>query len=154
MKSWITYMLVFAFGVGAGLGAPFLASKYAEPYLPQMLKVPVHPLAGTVTQKQRDQDRLLMTVTTDDGTILATFRKQISEIDLLVEEQDSITLDVSQYQPFLNDPSVLKVHKQKNPKPALPPSPSAEPAQLPDTSQHSSPAPEKPSLPPEGSTLP
>ena len=53
-----------------------------------------------------------MTVTTQDGTILATFRKQVAEIGLLVEEQDSITLDVMQYEPFVNDPPVLKVNKQ------------------------------------------
>jgi len=53
-----------------------------------------------------------MTITTADGTILATFRKQIPEIDLLVEEQDSVTLDVRQYEPFVNDPPVLKVDKQ------------------------------------------
>ena len=112
MKSFIVYMTVFLLGVGAGIGAPILLSRYAQPYLPPFLQKTAHPLAGTVTHKQRDQDRLLMTITTADGTILATFRKQIPEIDLLVEEQDSVTLDVRQYEPFVNDPPVLKVDKQ------------------------------------------
>ena len=92
-----------------------MASRYAMPYLPQFLQETVHPLEGTVTHKQRDQDRLLMTVTTADGTILATFLKQVPEIDLLVEEQDSVTLDVGQYEPFVNDPPILKVTKHTSP---------------------------------------
>ena len=98
--------------MGVGLAGPLLASRYAQPYFPEFLKETVHPLVGTVTHKQREQDRLLMTVTTEDGTILATFRKQVSEIDLLVEEQDSVTLDVRQYGPFVNDPPVIKVNKE------------------------------------------
>jgi len=99
-----------------------------------------------VTHKQRDQDRLLMTVTTQDGTILATFRKQVAEIDLLVEEQDSITLDVRQYEPFVNDPPVLKVNKQvpqvqiPHPVPDSPPPSSMEQGHLPDSQLESAPA--------------
>ncbi|MEO7861810.1 MAG: hypothetical protein ABIU05_15520 [Nitrospirales bacterium] len=111
MKSLIVYTALFFVGVGFGLGAPILASRYAQPYLPQFLKETVHPLTGTVTHKERQQDRLLMTVTTQDGTILAIFRKQVPEIDLLVEEQDSVTLDVKQYEPFVTDPPVIKVNK-------------------------------------------
>ncbi|MDH5564165.1 MAG: hypothetical protein OEY91_11160 [Nitrospirota bacterium] len=112
MKSWVIPITAFCFGLGVGLSGPFLATKYMEPYLPGFMKKPLHPLEGIVTHKQQDQDRLLMTVTTQDGTILATFRKQVAEIALLVEEQDSITLDVRQYEPFVNDPPVLKVNKQ------------------------------------------
>jgi hypothetical protein len=76
MKSLIVYVTLFLLGVGFGLGAPFLASRYAQPYLPRFFQETVHPLTGTVTHKEREQDRLLMTVTTQDGTILATFRKR------------------------------------------------------------------------------
>ncbi|MDT3777552.1 hypothetical protein PJI16_08265 [Nitrospira sp. MA-1] len=111
MKSLMVYMAVFVLGIGLGLGAPVLVSRYAQPYLPQFLQETVHPLTGTVTHKERQQDRLLMTVTTKNGTILATFQKQVPEIDLLVEEQDSVTLDVKQYEPFVTDPPVIKVNK-------------------------------------------
>ena len=131
MKYFIVYMTVFLLGVGAGVGAPILLSRYAQPYLPPILQKTAHPLEGTVTHKQRDQDRLLMTITTADGTILATFRKQVPEIDLLVEEQDSVTLDVGQYEPFVNDPPVLKVDKQ------IPQAPVAAPSLLtPTGSEH------------------
>lgn len=122
MKSLIVYAALFLLGVGLGLEAPFLISRYAQPYLPQFLQETVHPLTGTVTHKERQQDRLLMTITTQDGTILATFQKQVPEIDLLVEEQDSVTLDVKQYEPFVTDPPVIKVNKltRQVPEPAQP----------------------------------
>lgn len=135
MKSLIVYMALFLLGVGLGLGAPFLAARYAQPYLPQFLQETVHPLTGTVTHKERQQDRLLMTVTTQDGTILATFQKQVPEIDLLVEEQDSVTLNIKQYEPFVTDPPVIKVHKltRQAPESAKPSHSSVEPEPLPDS---------------------
>lgn len=135
MKSLIVYVALFLLGVGFGLGAPFLTSRYALPYLPHFLQETAHPLVGTVTHKERQQDRLLMTVTTQDGTILATFQKQVPEIDLLVEEQDSVTLDVKKYEPFVTDPPVLKVNKQSRqiPAPAFSPPSSIEPEPLTDS---------------------
>lgn len=141
MKSLIVYMALFVLGVALGLGAPFLAARYAQPYIPQFLQETVHPLTGTVTHKERQQDRLLMTVTTRDGTILATFRKQVPEIDLLVEEQDSVTLDVKQYEPFVTDPPVIKVNKltRQIPEPAQDSHSSNESEPLPDSPLNPSP---------------
>jgi len=142
MKSLIVFAALFFLGVGFGVGAPFLASRYAQPYLPRFLQETIHPLTGTVTHKAREQDRLLMTVTTPDGTILVTFLKHVPEITLLVEEQDSITLDVKQYEPFVTDPPVLKVHKQAQqvPTPAPPPPSTIESDPLPDSQANPSPA--------------
>jgi len=112
MKAWVIPTILFCVGLGLGLSGPILATQYMEPYMPSFLKNPLHPLEGIVTHKQRDENRLLMTITTQDGTILATFLKQVDEIDLLVEKEDSITLDVKRYEPFVNDPPVLKVNKQ------------------------------------------
>lgn len=146
MKSMIVYVTLFLLGIGVGLGAPFLASRYAQPYLPQFLQETIHPLTGTVTHKQRDQDRLLMTVTTQDGTILATFQKQVPEIDLLVQEQDSVTLDVRQYEPFVTDPPILKVNKQASQVPApLPPDSSTDHGHAPDSESDPSPSTGEPS---------
>jgi hypothetical protein len=151
MKSLIVYAALFFLGVGFGLGAPFLASRYAQPYLPQFLQETVHPLTGTVTHKQRDQDRLLMTLTTQDGTILATFQKQVPEIDLLVQEQDSVTLDVRQYEPFVTDPPILKVnkHERQEPAPATPPASSMDHGHSPDSELNSSPSTGETSVEPE-----
>jgi hypothetical protein len=145
MKSLILYAALFLLGVGLGLGAPFLVSRYAQPYLPQFLQETVHPLTGTVTHKERQQNRLLMTVTTQDGTILATFQKQVPEIDLLVEEQDSVTLNVKQYEPFVTDPPVIKVNKltRQAPEPAHPSPSSIDHQPPPDIPLHPSPGSEE-----------
>jgi hypothetical protein len=97
-----------------------LASRYGDPYVPTFLKKNIHPLEGSVVHKQRQQDRLLITITTQDGTILATFQQQVPEIDLLIEERDLVTLDVRQYEPFVNDPPVLRVTKHKEVTPVIP----------------------------------
>ena len=122
MRAWGIATILFCVGLGLGFSIPILGPRYMESYMPDFFEKPLHPLEGIVTHKQRDQDRLLMTVTTQDGTILATFKTLVAEIDLLVEEQDSITLNVKQYEPFVNDPPVLKVNKQfsqtRNSRPA------------------------------------
>lgn len=116
MKSWVIPTIIFFLGLGLGLSAPMLASRYMNPYLPDMLKESVVPLEGTVIHKQHQQDRLLVTITTPAGTILATFQQQIPEIDLLVEESDLVTLNVQHYQTFITDPSILRVIKQEEEK--------------------------------------
>lgn len=110
--------VVFFLGLGLGFSGPLLVSRYLDPYLPAFLKYTLHPLEGSVTHKQRQQDRLLITITTQDGTILATFQQQVQEIDLLIRERDLVTLDVRQYEPFVNDPPLLRVTKYTDMRPA------------------------------------
>jgi hypothetical protein len=113
MRPWVMPTIAFLVGLGLGLSGPMLASRYANPYLPSFLKETVHPLEGSVRHKQHEQNRLLITITTPEGTILATFQQQIPEINLLIEERDLVTLDVQRYQPFVTDPTVLRVIKHK-----------------------------------------
>ena len=118
MRGWAVPTTAFILGLGLGLSAPMLAARYGDPYLPSFLKKNVHPLEGSVIHKERQQDRLLITITTQDGTILATFQQQVPEIDLLIEESDLVTLDVPKYEPFVNDPAVLRVNKHEDVIPA------------------------------------
>lgn len=118
MRAGVMPAAVFFLGLGLGLSGPLLVPRYLDPYLPAFLKDTLHPLEGSVTHKQRQQDRLLITITTQDGTILATFQQQIQEIDLLIEERDLVTLDVRQYEPFVNDPPLLRVTKYTDMPPA------------------------------------
>jgi len=135
MRGWVVPTTAFILGLGLGLSAPMLASRYGDPYLPAFLKKNIHPLEGSVIHKERQQDRLLITITTQDGTILATFQQQVPEIDLLIEERDLVTLDVRQYQPFVNDPAVLRVNKHKDVTPAIdaPTNPPVQSEPLPET---------------------
>jgi hypothetical protein len=64
-----------------------------------------------VLVKRRDGERLLLTVETPRGAVLATFRERVAEIDLLVDEGDSVSLGLGRYRPFVEDPSVEGVHK-------------------------------------------
>ncbi|WP_447962150.1 hypothetical protein [Nitrospira sp. Ecomares 2.1] len=111
MKSWVMPAAVFFLGLGLGLSGPLLASRYLDPYFPTFLNESLHPLEGSVIHKQREQNRLLVTITTQNGTVLATFQQQVQEIDLLIKERDLVTLDVRQYEPFVNDPPLLRVIK-------------------------------------------
>ena len=135
MRSWVVPATIFFLGLGLGLSGPMLASRYVDPYMPPFLKRTLHPLEGSVTHKQRQQEKLLITITTQDGTILATFQQQVPEIDLLIEERDLVTLDVRQYEPFLNDPSVLRVtkHTAVTPDIAAPTNPPIQSEPLPET---------------------
>lgn len=120
MKLWVMPAAVFSLGLGLGISAPLLVSRYLDPYFPDFLKEALHPLEGSVLHKQRQQDRLLITITTQDGTFLATFQRQVQKIDLLIEERDLVTLDVREYEPFVNDPRLLRVIKYTE-KPLLMP---------------------------------
>ncbi len=146
MRPWVIPTIIFLLGLGLGLSAPMLASRYMNPYLPDMLKERVHPLEGTVIHKQHQPDRLLITMTTPAGTILATFQQQIPEINLLIEERDLVTLDVQQYQPFITDPSILRVIKHQEEAPSSP--------GLTPSSGSSAPAPETGSNPESPGLLP
>ncbi len=135
MRPWVIPTTVFFLGLGLGLSSPMLASRYLDSYLPAFLKDAMHPLEGSVTHKQRQEDRLLVTITTQDGSILATFQQQVPEIDLLIEERDMVTLDVPKYEPFIHDPTLLRVtkHKEMNPALAVPPNPSVSTAPTKET---------------------
>ena len=62
-------------------------------------------------KKQHDPDRLLLTISSSEGAVLATFKKKVAEISLLIEEGDTVTLKVQSYQPFVDDPTVMRVRK-------------------------------------------
>ncbi|HNP59826.1 MAG TPA: hypothetical protein PKM72_03235, partial [Nitrospirales bacterium] len=66
--------------LGLGLSGPLLVTRYLDLYFPNFLNESLHPLEGSVIHKQREQNRLLVTITTQDGTVLATFQQQVQEI--------------------------------------------------------------------------
>lgn len=97
-------------GLAVGVSASIVVPRFAGPYLPPAIK-PGTSVEGTVVAKQREADRLLLTVRAPDGSILVTFTKKIPEIDLLVEQTDTIVLSMRQYKPFIHDPEILRVAK-------------------------------------------
>ncbi|RMH32295.1 MAG: hypothetical protein D6690_14160 [Nitrospirae bacterium] len=117
MKLWL-WLLTFVLGVAVGASWPILEKRYFGPYLPPFLKSQVHAVSGTVVRKQRDPDRLLLTVSTELGTTLATFKEKVAEVDLLIEEGDEIAFDLPRYEPFVHDPEILRVTKQAGGSPS------------------------------------
>jgi hypothetical protein len=78
---------------------------------------------GTVMAKQKKDNVLLLTVNTPQGELLATFKKKVDEIGLLVNEKDVIEFTLPKYMPFIEDPKIIRVVKEQpaEPEPAPPP---------------------------------
>ncbi|WP_454061829.1 hypothetical protein [Candidatus Nitrospira salsa] len=109
-KVWFL-LFIFLVGIGLGLGAPSVAPKYLGQYFPTGLSATRSGVQGVVVKKQSETDRLLLTISAPDGAMLATFEKKITEISLLVDEGDIVTLDTRVYAPFVTDPPILRVKK-------------------------------------------
>ncbi|GJL67003.1 MAG: hypothetical protein NPIRA05_19740 [Nitrospirales bacterium] len=109
-KVWF-WLFIFLVGIGLGLGAPSVAPKYLGQYFPTGLSATRSGVQGVVVKKQAEEDRLLLTISAPDGAMLATFGKKITEISLLVDEGDMVTLDTRIYAPFVTDPPILRVKK-------------------------------------------
>ncbi len=108
---FLTILFFFILGLGLGLSAQVFVPQAFTPYLPKILQGQTEVVEGRVVRKQLEPDRLLLTVSTPQGALLATFEKQITEIDLLVEEGDTVTLGITGYEPFVNNPRVKGVMK-------------------------------------------
>ena len=112
MKGTLIF-LIFLVGIAVGIGGTMVAPDMVGPYLPAALKVnKTVTVEGEVIRKVREGDHLLLTVQTTQGTVLATFRKKVAEIELLVQQGDTLTLTVSRYEPFVSDPAIERVRKQ------------------------------------------
>jgi len=103
---------VFLLGLAVGVACTVLAPRLAGPYLPEALRGTAELVEGKALRKERQEDRLLLTVGTEQGAILATFGQQVAEIDLLVDEGDTLVLALRRYEPFVTDPKIEAVRKK------------------------------------------
>lgn len=102
---------LFLAGVLVGGLLVALFRPLIEPAVRNVLNIEEASTEGRVVAKRMQGERLLLTVDGDEGTVLATFTRRVPEIDLLVEEGDQLRLGVGRYEPFVEDPDVLAVHK-------------------------------------------
>ncbi len=116
MKTWMI-VLILLIGIAFGVSGTILAPRLAGPYLPESFRAKTEVVEGEVERKLREQDRLLLTVQTSQGTVLATFKQKVAEIDLLVQKGDTLTLALRRYEPFVQDPTIERVRKQEAAKP-------------------------------------
>lgn len=110
MKIWAG-IIIFVVGVGTGFSGTRFVPASVSQYFPVTFQPHTQVVKGIVVRKHQDSERLLLTVSTPQGALLATFTQQMSEIDLLVEEQDEVTLGLAQYAPFIHDPVIKGVMK-------------------------------------------
>jgi hypothetical protein len=104
-------LLVFTIGFVLGVVAVIIARPFLGERLPQAVGGKRQSVAGPVTAKQQQGDRLLLTINTADGAILGTFTRKVDEISLLVERGDTVTLTIPAYEPFLENPVITRVGK-------------------------------------------
>jgi len=110
MRRW--WVVAFVLGLAAGVAGTLLIPRLAGPYLPGVLRGTTELVEGEALRKERQEDRLLLTVVTEEGAILATFVQQAGEIDLLVDEGDTVILALRGYEPFVTDPRIEGVKKR------------------------------------------
>jgi hypothetical protein len=104
-------IVAFVIGLVIGVIVTLVAQPFLGRRLPEAVRGAYEVLEGPVTAKQLQGERLLLTVSTPAGAILATFRKQVEEINLLVEKGDTVALDVPGYEPFMQNPDIVRVAK-------------------------------------------
>jgi hypothetical protein len=101
----------FAGGLAIGIAATILIPMYAGPYLPAFVGGQKELLSGPVLAEERDGDRLLLTIRTEPGALIASFSERVAEIGLLVDPGDTVTIAVDDYDPFIADPDFEGVRK-------------------------------------------
>src|SRR2546426_4561350 len=112
MKPWLVFLILLV-GSALGVVGTIFAPDVAGPLLHEAFGVKkAETIDGEVARKLREGDRLLLTVQTSQGSVLATFKKKVAEIDLLVQQGDTLTLALSRYEPFVDEPAIVRVRKQ------------------------------------------
>lgn len=106
-RRWVWLLL----GVALGVAAALLVPRWVTPHLPPALGGGLITVEGDVLDKQRESGRLLLTLDSERGAMLATFRDRISELDLLVGPGDRVTLAMREFRPFVDGPRLVGVQK-------------------------------------------
>lgn len=100
------FILGFLSAVIIDLVAPELLEPYTRQFIPA---TQIESVRGTVVKKDRESNRLLMTLSTPKGVLLATFTKKIEELDLLIAEGYTTTIRLRTYSPFVENPVIERV---------------------------------------------
>ncbi len=103
----------FVFGLILGILCTIYLPKYVQPYLPESMAGNETVLKGTVIVKEKKGDALLLTVSTPEGALVATFKQKTGEVDLLIKEQDEVQFTLPNYTPFIDDPKIIRVVKEQ-----------------------------------------
>src|SRR5437660_10804840 len=113
MRGWVILLVAVLVGATHGVGGTVYDPPRLDPYLPKELRLKARVVEGQVIQKQREGNRVLVKIQTDQGVILAAFTKRAAEIDLLVEPGATIALSLPSDQPVVDDPAIERVKRPK-----------------------------------------
>ena len=116
IRQWVVALLM---GAVLGVVGTLFLPGLVRPYLPDSLAGRTVTVRGAVLGKERKPSALLLTVNTAQGAFLADFTRRIEETDLLVGAGDTVEMAIERYQPFLEDPRILRVEKGGPAAPAL-----------------------------------
>lgn len=110
MKVWAGLLGGLILGFLSAVILDLVAPELLEPYTRQFLPATqLESVSGKVVKKERESNRLLMTLFTPKGVLLATFTQKIEEIDLLVAEGYTTTIRLRTYSPFVENPVLERV---------------------------------------------
>lgn len=109
-------MLYFVLGLVLGLVVALALPPLVAPWLPAGWSGGEEVTSGVVVAKSLQDDRLLLTLESEQGATLATFTQRVPEIDLLVEEGDRVSLGGTRYEPFIQNPEIRGVEKGARPQ--------------------------------------
>jgi hypothetical protein len=107
-------LIMLVIGIALGVAGTLLLPRYVLPMLPESLRRGGEQVDGVVLAMGRDGDKLLITVDTQKGAVLATFTRRVTEVELLVRTGDTLTLSMDHYDPFVNDPTIAAVRKDRS----------------------------------------
>ena len=113
MRGWVILIVTLLVGAALGVAGTVYVPPRIDPYLPKELRLKGRVVEGQVLQKQREGNRVLVKVQTDQGVILAAFGKRAAEIDLLVEPGATIALSLPTDAPVIDDPEIERVKRPK-----------------------------------------
>ena len=123
MRGWVILLGTFLVGVAVGIGAANRGPALVAPYLPKAVSGVGKQIEGQVVRKQRDGNRLLVKITTAQGPMLVTFTQKAADLDVLLDNGDTLTLATPGYATFVDDPIVEHVRtaaRAPSPPPATP----------------------------------
>jgi len=110
MKAWAGLLGGFILGFLSAVVVDLVAPELLEPYTRQFIPATqIESVTGRVVKKDRESNRLLMTLSTPKGVLLATFTQKIEELDLLIAEGYSTTIRLRTYSPFVENPMIERV---------------------------------------------
>jgi small basic protein len=121
VKGWTIVLAALIVGIALGVVGTLRLPSLAAPYLPASLVLPTRTVEAEVTKKLREPDRILLRLQVDHTLVLATFTRKVPEVDLLVQEGDTITVALPQNRTFVDDPVIHAVqHPAAAAAPAAP----------------------------------